>query len=351
MRERVWFRGEYLLWWLDGYSVPPLVTTSTNPADAGILPRPTSQVLFGNQNLGSDHRSGGRFTLGWWLDQCQNAGVEVTYTMIGNDTTLYESGIISNSILARPFFDSGDGVDSSWLLGQAGQLQGWANVSAKNEFHSLEVLLRRPLYQNCDHRMDVLAGYRYSALRDELSISDHRMRTGTSAIEPVGMQIDQLDWFETNNTFHGFEFGFVNEVRYNRWSMELLTKLALGSTRSEVTIDGHTTMKYNGTTSVSPAGLLAQATNMGQYEHDSFTVVPELGLTLGYDLTKRLRCTVGYSFIYWSKVVRAGDQIDYDVNLPAVNGERPTGAQQPEFSFKTTDFWAQGLNFGFEYNF
>jgi hypothetical protein len=352
LRDRVWFEGEYLLWWLKGYGVPPLVTTSTNPDHEGILSQSTSHVLFGDQNLNNESRSGGRFTLGWWIDPCQTAGLEVRYTMLGEDSMRYESGIISDWLLARPFFDSGDGRDSSWVVGEDGRYQGWVNVRAKTEFHALEILLRRPFYQECDHRMDVLVGYRYNKLGDELSISDHRMRTSSGdPYEPMGTQIDQFDWFDTDNTFHGFELGFVNEVRYNRWSMELLTKLALGSTRSKVVIDGHTTMVYNSTPTVTPAGLLTQATNMGQYQHDSFTVIPELGLTLGYDLTSRLRFTVGYSLIYWSKIVRAGDQIDYNVNIPLVNGQRPDGAQQPACLFKTTDFWAQGMNFGFDYRF
>ena len=40
---RYWFRADYLLWWTRGSYVPPLVTTSTNPADGGILGRPTTQ--------------------------------------------------------------------------------------------------------------------------------------------------------------------------------------------------------------------------------------------------------------------------------------------------------------------
>lgn len=351
LRDRVWFRGEYLSWWLNGHRVPSLLTTSTDTDDAGILGRPTTRTLFGNELLNEGNRSGGRFTLGCWMDPYQDAGLEVTYIYLGDSTDVFESGLTSNSILARPFFDSGDGVESSWLLAQPGQLQGSATVTAKNQFTSLEALVRRRLFDDCSSRINMLVGYRYASLRDQLSINDHRVRTGTSAIEPIGTQIDQFDFFEGNNTFHGFEIGFVNEVHYNNWSLELLTKLALGNTRSEIGIDGHTDLTYNGTTTTTTGGLLTQATNIGQYQRDNFTVMPELGLTLGYDVTRHLRATVGYSFIYWSKVVRAGDQIDTNVNLPATAGQLPTGAQQPAASFKTTDFWAQGLNVGFQYNF
>ncbi len=39
-----------------------------------------------------------------------------------------------------------------------------------------------------------------------------------------------------------------------------------------------TTNNYN-------TGLLAQRTNIGTYDRDQFTMVPEFGLTLGYQLT------------------------------------------------------------------
>ena len=44
-------RGEYLLWTVKKDRVPPLVTTSTNPLDFGILGRPTTQVLFGGDGI------------------------------------------------------------------------------------------------------------------------------------------------------------------------------------------------------------------------------------------------------------------------------------------------------------
>ena len=69
-------------------------------------------------------------------------------------------------------------------------------------------------------------------------------------------------------------------------------------------------------------------------------------------LTRRVRATVGYTFFYMSEVVRPGDQIDRVVNptqLPTagafVAGTTPT---RPSFPFQSSDFWAQGLNFGLE---
>ena len=91
---------------------------------------------------------------------------------------------------------------------------------------------------------------------------------------------------------------------------------------------------------------------MGRYTQNDFAVIPELGVTLGYDITERLRATVGYSFIYWSRVARPGDQIDMAVNPSYIpNHGPPVGAAYPQFEFNTTDLWIQGANVGLELRF
>ena len=55
--SQFYVRGEYLLWTVKKDSVPPLVTTSTNPFDFGILGRPTTEVLFGGDGINGGARS------------------------------------------------------------------------------------------------------------------------------------------------------------------------------------------------------------------------------------------------------------------------------------------------------
>jgi hypothetical protein len=64
---------------------------------------------------------------------------------------------------------------------------------------------------------------------------------------------------------------------------------------------------------------------------------------------------VGYSFLYWSNVVRPGDQIDRTVNFTQVpidptNGPL-SGSARPALMPRQNDFWAQGFNFGIEIQF
>jgi hypothetical protein len=98
-------------------------------------------------------------------------------------------------------------------------------------------------------------------------------------------------------------------------------------------------------------GLLAQpGRNIGVYDRNEFGVVPEFGTTLGYQLTERIKLNVGYTSIYWSNVLRPGDQVDNTVNTnllpPAIPGNAHMG--QP-FAVREVDYWISGFTAGFEY--
>jgi hypothetical protein len=141
------------------------------------------------------------------------------------------------------------------------------------------------------------------------------------------------------------EFGFNSQVRKMAWTLDMLMKLSLGDTRSQTTING--SESTNGV--LAPHGFLALPSNIGVYTSNQFSIMPELGATVGYDFTSRLRGTVGYSFIYWSQVLRAGEQINTNINTAQTTATAANS--QPKFPNATNDFWAQGLNVGLDYAF
>ena len=103
-------------------------------------------------------------------------------------------------------------------------------------------------------------------------------------------------------------------------------------------VDGATvTTLPDGRSATFVGGLLAQETNIGTFEQNQFAVIPEFGLTVGCNLTRRLRATFGYTFIYWNNVLRAGDQIDR--SLSQLPPEPPTGDHRPVVLMRSTDFW------------
>ena len=142
-----------------------------------------------------------------------------------------------------------------------------------------------------------------------------------------------------------------------RWSLLLTPKIALGSTHEVANIDGSTltTTPYvggDGNTYLHSAygsnggggagGLLTAYTNIGSHSQDVFAVVPEFNATLAYQLTPRLQATFGYSFIYISRVLRAGNQIDFDVNSNLVFGTSGVAGgdlNHPAFAFNQSGFW------------
>jgi len=345
-------RGEFLLWWTQGSRVPPLVTTSpdgTAAEQAGVLGQDTTTILFGGESLAGSSRSGGRITMTYWLQPNRCTGIEASYLGIGRETNSFFAQSEGDPILARPFFNirnDDDDEQDSLLVAHPDRAEGRVGATVAAEFQGVEVLLRWAMLQQDAHRMDFVVGYRYQRLDDGLLISQF-----TESTDPVsqGTTVDLFDQFQSRNRFHGAEFGLLYSERYCRWSMEMLMKLGFGNTHSRVLIDGSTTTTVPGQSPVTTSGgLLALPTNMGVYGDNHFTMIPEFGITLGYDLTPRLRATFGYTFIYWSNVARAGDQIDLDVNDSQLSGGTLDGAPRPEFIWITTDFWAQGLNFGLE---
>ena len=68
-------------------------------------------------------------------------------------------------------------------------------------------------------------------------------------------------------------------------------------------------------------------------------MVPELNLNVGYQVTDHLRAYIGYTFLYWSDVVRAGEQVPRAINPVQLLSGPNLAPQAPLFAFKATDFW------------
>src|SRR5208283_5922230 len=100
-----------------------------------------------------------------------------------------------------------------------------------------------------------------------------------------------------------------------------------------------------------PGGFLALPSNMGIHDSSQFSVVPELGITVGFDLSPQLRATLGYDVVYWDAVARPGYQIDQNIDPRQFPPPAITNATRPAFILHTSDYWAQGLNLGLDLRF
>jgi hypothetical protein len=203
--------------------------------------------------------------------------------------------------------------------------------------------------------VELLAGFRYLELDEGLGVAE------VLAVDPQvpllgGNRFQVLDQFDAQNRYYGGQLGARAEYRQDRFFVDFLGKLALGWTHEVVGINGSTVIASpGGQPAVGRGGLLAQPTNSGHWHRDAFAVLPEVGVTVGYQVNQYLRAFLGYSFLYLSSVARPGDQIDRSVNISQAPLNQGTsglvGPARPVFVFKDTDFWVQGINFGMEVRF
>src|SRR5206468_4292493 len=103
------------------------------------------------------------------------------------------------------------------------------------------------------------------------------------------------------------------------------------------------------------AGVFAERSNIGRFSRDVFAVVPEVQFQVGYSLTEHVRPFVGYNFLYLSDALRPGAQIERNINptqnIMFVPPGALVGPAAPLPAFHSSDFWAQGVNFGIEFRY
>lgn len=348
---KAWGRAEYLLWWTKGMHTPPLATTSpdgTVQEQAGVLGIPTTTILFGDGGLNDQAQSGGRFSVGYWFDDARGEGIEVNYLTLGQQTDRFSASDAEYDILARPFFNIDTGEQDSRLIVYPDLVSGNLSVVGTTSFQSFEVMMRQIGHRTACSRVDYLIGYRYGSLRDQLRI--HEFSTALSGAAE-GTEIDLVDRFDTRNTFNGVNLGMVWQWQANRcWSWEASAKVALGVSACETFINGQTTTTLEDESVTDPYGLLALETNSGHYERTSFGSIGEVGLSTRRTFCNGWTAIVGYRFLYWADVARAGNQIDTTINPTQIDGDLE-GDARPRFLDRKETFWAHGLNFGLEYAF
>jgi Putative beta barrel porin-7 (BBP7) len=224
-------------------------------------------------------------------------------------------------------------------------------VKTTDDLWGVEGNIRYPICCGCDWKVDFLGGFRFLQLEEGLMITEN-LNVPQPLTTGVG-NIIVVDNFHTRNEFYGGQIGIDAEWRWRRWFLGGTGKLAIGDMHQMVDIDGATTFVNGPNPGTARGGFLAlPGANLGTYTRDTFAVVPELGLKVGFYLTERLRFSVGYSVLYASSVVRPGDQIDTNINPSYIprNGP-PQGPVLPAFAFKATDFYAQGVNFALEWRY
>ncbi|WP_345324303.1 BBP7 family outer membrane beta-barrel protein [Novipirellula rosea] len=348
-RNQFWARAEYLAWALDGIRLPPLVTTSpagTTPENTGVLGQSGTTVLFGGDEILDSLRSGARISVGR-IDSNRDGAIELSALGVFSDGESFSN---SGSLLARPVFNTQTGAEDAMLIAHPDFLSGAVRVQVENELYAFDVLRRQRLVSSACDSLDLLIGYRHARLDEMLRIDQASTYTAARGQIVSGTSVVLFDDFDVENQFNGAEVGFNYRRRSGTWTLATLLKVGLGVNTAEVTIDGGTTNTVPGSGSASfTGGLLAQQTNIGQYDDSQFTVIPEVGITLSKRIDDFVELSIGYSLLYWSNATRVADIIDRSVSqFPP---EPSSGSGNPRFGFETDDFVAHGLTTGVKFSF
>jgi hypothetical protein len=384
----LWARAEHLQWlFKEGPTTPPLVTTGpAGAARPAVLGAPGTTVLFGGNDYDYGRISGGRYSLGGWFDCDEHLGGEITGLATWESD--HNFGAFSNAVgapvLGLPFRDAVTGTALVDFVSFPGRFAGGITVSWHSRLWGLEGnLLSNYVHQEIhlgddacplgDLRLDLLAGFRHADLLEGLDVAQGSvvLPGGSTDFEgkpvPVGRILVISDGFGARSQFFGGQVGGRAEFVRGCFFLDVLAKVALGDSHEIVQVSGNTLLAHSavppncslpvavGCPLFAPGGFLATSTNIGRVHRDTFTVLPEFGVNVGYQVCPLLRVFAGYTFLYWSSVVRPQDQVDTTVNLTRVPTSAtfgaPAGPARPALPFRETDFWAQGVNFGLEFRF
>lgn len=349
---RFWVRGQYLLWWTKGMEVPVLATTSSTPtaARATVLGEPGTSIVFGGGELSTDARSGGRYTLGMWLDMHDAHGIELTYMDLQADDAEFRGSNANFAALGRPFFNLVNAMEDSRLIVAPDVSSGSLEIHSGATFESYELDYRRRTLDSCDCRVEYVLGYRHTRLDDALLIRESTLGLSGPA---QGAELELFDSFATTNQFDGGEIGVRWARKRNEcWSLDFLAKVALGSTQSSTLITGQTIATPEDADPISTnVGLLTQRSNIGLFEQDTFSTVTELGIQLQRHFVCDLTLSFGYTFVNWSHVVRSGETVDRVINTTQLPPGDLDGEARPMPLLDWNSFQAHGLTFGLEYLF
>jgi hypothetical protein len=304
----------------------------------------------------NEMRWGGRFEVGYWLDDCHTWGVEGNYFFLGSRSTDFTIGCpAGRAVLARPFLNSTRGLQDAEEICFPGVARGGLQAFSSSRLQGFEANVDRRLCENCCSRVYLLGGFRYLELNEGLGIFEGTEELASAPVLPgSGFQVS--DQFDTRTRFYGGEIGVRAESSWHHFFVNFKGLLALGVEEEAVRISGQTAITSpTGARMVVPAGLLALSGNSGRFRRNRFGVVPELGVNAGYQITSCLRAFVGYTFLFNSDVVRPGDQVDLALNerrIPTSRTFAPSsGPDRPAFHFQDSSFWVQGVNVGVELDY
>jgi hypothetical protein len=346
---------ELLLRWFKPVCAAVPVVTVGNPQAPipGALGQPGTQVVVGGappHQFDFPMTPGVQVTLGW--DRGDGAiGFEV-------------SGFLMEQAANRQDFTAGpNGAPNSYLPFQApdnsfralpftipGVVTGTSVAVGSTKLWGIEGDLTVPFARAGSSTLQgtFLVGGRYLDLTDRVRVGNTLRLVADPSAFAVG-----ADQFSTHNQFAGPQVGTAVGMGGGTWSVALTTRLAAGVTHQLRNIEGSPLLNASVVSPLLvPGPLLALPSNIGRETANRVTLVPEIGVKSQLALASWCSVSLGYSLLYWNKVLCPGDQMSPLVNPTQLPLRGPvSGPLDPKPLFLHTDYFAQGINLGVEFRY
>jgi hypothetical protein len=347
---------DFLLRWFKPVCLNVPVVSVGNPTAPvpGAVNQPGTQVVVGGvppHHFDFAATPGVQFKVGWLRDDGA-LGVEVGGFLM--DTASASQGFVATpngSPASYLPYQAPDNSQQALRFTIPGVVTGTSVAIGSTHLWGLEANLLVPIsVDRCGWCLSaaLLVGGRYLDLTDRDRVSNTLRLVDDPSALAVG-----ADQFITRNQFAGPQLGATLGVSRGSWSLEYTTKLAAGVTHQARNIEGSPVLAATASSPLLvPGPLLALPSNIGRETAERVTLVPEVGLRSRLELTSWCWVTVGYTLLYWNKVLCPGDQMDAVVNVTQLPFHGPvTGPANPAPLFVHTDYFAQGLELGVQFRF
>lgn len=363
--NQFWIDAEYLYWGIkDTRNIVPLITQG--PTSVPSLGTPDVTVILGSERIKTDWRSGFKISAGYWLDSAQTFGIEANYQFLPsltNTASVSSSGLPDTGFIGVPYFDVTTLAENAYRVSNSnpiiddGAYSGFASYKNRNSIQGAELNIWT---YGCDegYEIGLLTGFRYWNFDEKFTFA-----TSSPFLTLPDDIFKTKDQFNIQNNFYGGQLGVGIDCSWDCFSFDLEGKIAFGATNGRVNILGSlltnefNTVPSTGTPLSFVGGIFALPTNIGSHTKWFFAVIPEVNVSIGYQLMSCVKFNLGYSFLAVSKLIRAAEQINRNLNLSQAPASVPSpvaelaGPESPNPIFVTRGFWAQGINAGVELSF
>jgi hypothetical protein len=286
-------------------------------------------------------QAGGRADFGFFTNPTQCFGIGDRVWGLGKDALNFNVTSNNVPVLAIPFRDFATGNNDALLVAYPGLRSGSITVSGSSSIIGNDVYGRILLCRDCNCRLDFITGWNYTRVADEIRIGSRSTVTESGGVDPTGTVRTVVDQFEARNDFNGGILGLQWQRDCGYWTTQLLTRISIGNMHETMLINGSTRVAVPGQDpQTASGGLFTAGSNIGRFSRDEFTAITEIGYNLSYRFAPCTQLTVGYTLIYWNDIATPGRSIDTTV------GTSTAGQTRPQFAFRHSDFWVQGLNLG-----